>query len=44
MTVIAETERVILRELQESDAESVLAFNGDPRIMPCSATASRTCR
>jgi RimJ/RimL family protein N-acetyltransferase len=33
MTIIAETERVILRELRESDAESVLAFNGDPRVM-----------
>lgn len=32
-TIIVETERVLLREFTERDAEAVLAFNGDPRVM-----------
>jgi RimJ/RimL family protein N-acetyltransferase len=33
MNVILETERLIVRELVEDDAEAVLAFNGDPEVM-----------
>ncbi len=33
MTLILETERLIVRELREEDAEAMLAFNGDPEVM-----------
>lgn len=33
MKIILETERLIVRELHEDDAEAVLAFNGDPEVM-----------
>lgn len=33
MRFILETERLIVRELDEDDAEAVLAFNGDPLVM-----------
>lgn len=37
MRVILETERLIVRELGEEDAEAVLAFNGDPEVMSTTA-------
>lgn len=33
MKTILETERLIVREMGETDAEAVLAFNGDPEVM-----------
>ena len=52
MKLIVETDRLLLREFIEDDAEAFLAFNGDPRVMgptgepppPDLATARRALR
>lgn len=42
MKIILETERLIVRELGEEDAQAVLAFNGDPEVMRTTAEPTWT--